>query len=100
MLIDCDYSNSENDILLGTVVTVVCDAAVLQIFMHMYVVTMLLLIPCGDIEMKPGPYIGILTALTVTLKCTLERKYVNVVMFSSIKWYEKLQCISTLQPNI
>ena len=71
--------------LLDTVVTVVCDVAVLQIFMHMCVVTMLLLLLCGDIEMNPGPYIGILTALIVTFKCMSERKYVNVVMFFTIK---------------
>ena len=43
----CDlYSNNANDVSLETVVTVICDVAVLLMFMHVYVVTVLLLLLC------------------------------------------------------
>ena len=58
MLIDHDYSSSESDVLLDTVVTIVRDVAVLQMLMHVCVcvITMLLLLLCGDTEMNPGSY--------------------------------------------
>ena len=34
----CTVSSSASDVLSNTVVTVVCDIAMLQMFMHMYVV--------------------------------------------------------------
>ena len=49
-LIDSDYTAIVKVIFYWTVV---CDIAVLQTFMHMCVVTMLLLLLCGDIEMNP-----------------------------------------------
>ena len=53
--VDRDYSSSLSNVLLHTVLTVIRDVAVLQLFVHVYVVTVLLLLLCGDIEMKPGP---------------------------------------------
>ena len=53
--VDRDYSSSLSNVLLHTVLTVIRDAAVLQLFVHVYVVTVLLLLLCGDIEMNPGP---------------------------------------------
>ena len=45
-------SNTNNVVLLHAVVTVMRDVAVLQTYM--YIVTVLLLLCCGDIEMNPG----------------------------------------------
>ena len=53
--VDRDYSSSLSNVLLHTVLTVIRDVAVLQLFVHVYVVTVLLLLLCGDIEMNPGP---------------------------------------------
>ena len=53
--VDRDYSSSASDVLLHTGVTVIRDITVLQMFMHVYVVSVLLLLLCGDIEMNPGP---------------------------------------------
>ena len=46
-------SSTNNVVLLYAVVTVMRDIAVLQ--NYMYIVTVLLLLCCGDIEMNPGP---------------------------------------------
>ena len=54
--VDRKFISSTNYVvllLLHTVVTVMRDVAVLQTYM--YVVTVLLLLHCGDIEMNPGP---------------------------------------------
>ena len=52
--VDRKFISSTNYIvLLHTVMTVICDVAVLQTYM--YAVTVLLLLRCGDIEMNPGP---------------------------------------------
>ena len=45
-------SSTNNDVLLYAVVTVMHDVAVLQTYM--YIVTVLLLLYCEDIEMNPG----------------------------------------------
>ena len=52
-----EFISSANHVLLHTVVTVICDTTVLQTYM--YVVTVLLLLLCGDIEMNPGPTIKV-----------------------------------------
>ena len=50
--VDRDYSSSVSNVLLHTVLTVIRDVTALQLFVHVYVVLLLL---CGDIEMNPGP---------------------------------------------
>ena len=52
--VDRDYSSSVSNVLLN-ILTVICDVSVFQLFMHVYVVTVLLLLLCGDIEMNSGP---------------------------------------------
>ena len=52
--VDREFISSINNVvLLHTVVTVMRDVAVLQTYM--YVVTVLLLLLCGDIETNPCP---------------------------------------------
>ena len=51
------HQQCKNHVLLHTVVTVICDTTVLQTYM--YVVTVLLLFLCGDIEMNPGKTIKV-----------------------------------------
>ena len=52
--VDCKFISSTNYVvLLHTVVNLVHDVAVL--LTYMYVVSVLLLVRCGDIEINPGP---------------------------------------------
>ena len=81
----------------------------LNFYARVLVVTMLLLLLCGDIEMNPRPCIGIQTTLIVTFKCMHVRKKIcecgyvfhnKVILYGmNVDYYRTLQ-FWLAQPNI